>query len=244
MPIILPVNLIRLLFLGFGTVAVRVFELIPERGPRRPVEHVLMLFYDDYLNGAWNSLAELVEAWGESGHPRFVNLAKWIKVTPDWENCAKRLIAKRDAAQVKSDKREKKVRVLSKYAAPIAKTVLGIIGVVGSGFFLYFLQRLIIHIQWFRVWHTFVSALPYTGWILLFAAGVFATGYLFAFILTWLVERFRRCPKCPEKVTIWMKISGGFMAGLEFIGETIGSIYTQECPLIEWGTKSEPIQKR
>lgn len=173
LPITAPFRFICFLLSVVLSVADAAMESLPERKPRKPSDSLLLAFYSDFLE---DGLDFALDVWESYDY-----LVAWVRATPDWENCAKKAVLERDIARVKSSRREKKVRQLSKYAAPIAKTALVAAGVFAAGSALFWLQRLIIKIRWYAVWDSLIYALPYMGWILLFAAGVFAVVYAMVF---------------------------------------------------------------
>ena len=69
-------------------------------------------------------------------------------------------------------------------------------------------------------------------------------GYLIVALILATVKYFRSCPKCTDKIGFFGKIGNALSSGAEFLVETIETIYTRECPLIEWTDETEPIQKR
>jgi hypothetical protein len=234
--IILPLRLLLILFVySIASVA----ELRSRR-PSRPKDVRLLSFYDHYLSKGQNLQFER-----ENNYHVWPDVFKWIDKTPDWENCAKEALIRRErarqavaACKLRNAERSKKI---SKFAAWIGrpiKLMLLLVGLFASykvTGFLYFIIRQI-------TWHELLVA---GKWLVIILLAVSAAVLLInsvKFSILW----YRRCPRCPDKISWWRKAIapiGKILGGIvEFIGDTIETIYTRECPLIEWGDESGPIE--
>lgn len=229
-PLIMIVRLVITIIYGF----VCVFRAIP---PMRPSDILLYSFYDKYLEygggqEVLNYIRDILD--------QYRKVLRWIAVTPDWENCAKQVRYKIQQRQAKQQEKAvanaQRAKTLSKYAGYVVKPTLGAIALFSSYQFI----RLMIWIVRQFTWAGFIFAAEIVG----FAIGI---GLVISILVSGIKighRLLRKCPKNPNKIGFWSKVGNAIGNGLEFIAETIETLYTRECPLIEWGNETRPIEKR
>ena len=201
----------------------------------------LLAFYLHYLETVQAIGLEHSLDWENANNKKaYGKILKWIAVTPDWENCALQVKYKSEQRAIKleanQDKNAARAKQASKYAGLIAKPILGLVALFVS----YWVIKAFVFVFSKITWPGTIGVLELAGVIV----GVFLMGYLIVALILATVKYFRSCPKCTDKIGFFGKIGNALSSGAEFLVETIETIYTRECPLIEWTDETEPIQKR
>lgn len=204
----------------------------------RPLPERLLEFYKDVRRFGINE----VRTWNS-----YRSVFKWIDITPDWENCILAIIAKQEKKAekeaVREPKRAKFANRMARYSGYIVKPILAAVAI----FILYLaLPKLWKGMTWLWTlilsvtWDDFLFMAKAAG----FAAIIVAILYVLVYLLVRFIEGIRGCPKCPEKITLTYKAGLALSSGVDFLLETVAALYTSECPLIEWGDHSAPIERR
>lgn len=239
-PIALFVRLVGFVFRGIFSIAGR-FE---STKINRPKDSQLIDFYEYYVQydrdlNKIKSRDYLVDF--------FEDVLEWIEVTPDWENCVKQAIIDRDKErarnvqrQARSDARAVFLRRMANYAGYVVKPILAVAGIVVTYYFVLAVKFLISHVT--------LPELVLVGKLSGFALAVVAVMMGIVRVIKAIIAHNRKCPKIPGKRGLLRKIGDAIESGIcaagDFLIDTIETIYTRECPLIEWGEESEPIQRR
>jgi len=208
---------------------------------KRPSDMNIIAYYEKLNSNPKPSESELINF----NICMFPDVRTWIKVTPNWEDIAKSLIAKRDRA---IEREEKKRQRQAKLQASIKKFAYLSGFIVKPILFLLALAAgyVVLSISWL-----FVQQIT---WGVVIACGELLGLSLVATIVVSLFSRLfgkvkLKWSSIPEKP---IKYEEGCVANkiLEcvgnvfgFIKETVGMLYTRECPLIEWGEESKRIEK-
>lgn len=231
-PVVLVVKTVGFIFRFIGSA-------IPESlSTRKPSDDLIVEFYAAYLRFGLEEIKE----WAE-----FDDVYEWIVVTPDWENCAKAILAKRakkaEKRAVAEPKQARWAKRLARYSGLIVKTFLS--GAVIAVLYLSArpIWRGIIFLCHFfgsLSWSDLLWMAKVGGVAVLIVCGLWAL----VGILARIIEGLRICPKCPDKIGLSYRLGLVVRSGVEFFFETIAALYTRECPLIEWDDHNEPIQRR
>ena len=231
-----PLILFGKIFEPVGRVFLKLVE-VKRHQPKRPNDGAIMAYYEAYCRGDQDDMA------------CYQNVIDWIKITPNWEECAKLLIAKYKAAKERA-RRKKEARerfkarfakLIGNYGGYIVRPLLFVVSIVAA----YYLWRgIVILISMITL-----SLLVWIGKILV--GGLFAClvlSLLFRFVVMPAIEYYNRCPRGKEKpiksTYFWRTIGEGIAAGATFCIDTVAMLYTRECPLIEWSDKDSSIKRR
>lgn len=232
---------VRIVFLAVS-VSRSLMRRFKSTAARRPKDSLLLSFYQNYLEAVTN-LGSPVNAmeWENRVNTEEVygKVLDWIAQTPDWENCAKQVLLRHQQREEKKQQRQvvnaKRTLWLSKYGGYVTKPLLAIIAI----FISYWVVKMWLFVMPFITLHDLAVA---SGVLLAVLVAVTIIALIFEAIVR-SVKWFRKCPKDPDRIGFWRKIRNGFVVATDFIEETVGTIYTRECPLIEWGDESGPITR-
>lgn len=219
---------------------VGIYELwtrLPHR-PTKPTYEKLLRIHEYILEMGEEKFLEYTE--GD-------DIGRWIEITPDWRNCVAAAVAIRDRkeervqASAKRDKR--RLQWLANRLHYVIKPVAYTTCAVAAFFAVRFIVRFIAWAWPLINWPKVGQIVEIIGIMLIevVVSGAIVTGIVFSIEYLWKYYR-RKCPKCPNKIGFWRKLGSYLAIPFSFLGETIDVIYTRECPLIEWGDDSGPIE--
>lgn len=240
---VLPVTLVwKCLEFLFGLGLAIVVSSIPKNWVTRPSDMALVQFYEAVQEFGMEAVLEESETWED--------VLPWILANPDWENCVKRIIARNERQAErrarKHPKRDASMKWVANHSGKIVVPIIVIVVAAGVYF--------IAPAAW-KALKVIVSLILGITWAnIIFAAKVAAGGValtLIAWATVWVISRVYaglvQCPKEPEKIGGLYKTGDAIgrvvFTALEFLVDTIETLYTRECPLIEWGDHNEPIER-
>lgn len=230
--IVLPFYLLLLVIVMPFVGLKHLYNKIPKH-PTRPSYEDLLAIYDLVIEHG----QEIVL------HIDNVKIQNWINATPDWWNCVLAAVAKRNRKITIVAKRAAKDRSRLKWVANRLHYIIKPLLWGGFAVAAYVLAKSLVWIipiilRW--PW-------PKIGEIV-FCVLILGISVCIAVVLIMGIEALwklyrKKCPKCPDKIGFWYWLGSKLIIPFYFLWETIEVIYTRECPLIEWGDESKPIQR-
>jgi len=211
----------------------------------RPRDRYIIAYYEKLNSNPKPSESELINFNSYMAD----DVRAWIAVTPNWEDIAKSLIVKRDRA---IEREEKKLQRQAKLQASIKKFAYLSGFIVKPILFLLALAvgYVVLRVSWLFIrqitWGVVIGCGELLGLSLAAAIVVSLLSTLFGKVkLKWssIPEKPSKYEEDISEDCVANKILECVGNVFGFIKETVGMLYTRECPLIEWGEESKRIEK-